>query len=151
MGPLDEGLNKEDLSGDLLHSGILGYFASVDGADQLAARAGQQALAYRLPSYGVFSATPSYYFGIVQSVALPGVEMDVDRLAYAAEAKATTLQSASPSSGRWARPPPPSNTRCRNGCLPTPTWPRTIPANPKASQRSKPSPSPQEKGRRSTP
>jgi hypothetical protein len=83
-----QALTKEDLSGDLLYSGILGYFASVDGSDQLAARAGKQALGYRLPSYGTFlaAANPSYFFGIVRNVAFPGLIMDVDRLAVAAEA-----------------------------------------------------------------
>ena len=82
-------LSKEDLSGDLLYSGILGYFASVDGSDQLAARSGHQVVAYRLPSYGTFKATaqPSYWFGVVRSVSFPGVTMDVDRIFIHAEAK----------------------------------------------------------------
>jgi hypothetical protein len=84
-----QNLTKEDLSGDLLYSGILGYFASVDGSDQLAARANGDLVAYRLPSYGSFSATaqPHYWFGIVRSVNFPGVVMDVDRVAMHAEAK----------------------------------------------------------------
>jgi hypothetical protein len=83
-----QNLTKEDLSGDLLQAGILGYFASVDGSDQLTARAGKQAVTYRLPSYGVFMATaqPHYWFGIAKSVRFPGVTMDVDRVAYQTEA-----------------------------------------------------------------
>jgi hypothetical protein len=84
-----QGLTKEDLSGDLLQAGILGYFASVDGNDQLAARAGNQVVAYRLPSYGAFmaAAQPHYWFGIVRNVSFPGVVMDVDRITIHTEAK----------------------------------------------------------------
>ena len=84
-----QNLTKEDLSGDLLYSGILGYFASVDGSDQLSARANGDIIAYRLPSYGAFSATaqPHYWYGIIRSVSFPGVMMDIDRLAMHVEAK----------------------------------------------------------------
>ncbi|MFZ3173512.1 MAG: hypothetical protein WA146_01335, partial [Thiobacillus sp.] len=84
-----QGLTKEDISGDLLYAGILGYFASVDGSDQLAARAGKQVVSYRLPSYGIFQAAaqPHYWFGIVRNVSFPGVVMDVDRITIHAEAK----------------------------------------------------------------
>lgn len=83
------GLTKEDLSGDLLYAGILGYFATVDGNDQLAARAENQVVSYRLPSYGIFQAAaqPSYWFGIARSVTFPGVVMDVDRISYLVEAR----------------------------------------------------------------
>ncbi|MDO9385108.1 MAG: hypothetical protein Q7T65_00240, partial [Thiobacillus sp.] len=84
-----QNLTKEDLSGDLLYAGILGYFASVDGSDQLTARAGKQVVSYRLPSYGVFmaAAQPHYWFGIVRNVSFPGVVMDVDRITIHTEAK----------------------------------------------------------------
>ena len=84
-----QSLTKEDLSGDILYSGILGYFASVDGSDQLAARSRGDIVNYRLPSYGAFfaGAQPHYWFGIVRSVSFPGVTMDVDRVFYQAEAK----------------------------------------------------------------
>lgn len=83
------GLTKEDLSGDLLYAGILGYFASVDGSDALATKSGGQIVNYRAPSYGTFmaNATPHYFFGIVTSVSFPGVVMDVDRLVYQTVAK----------------------------------------------------------------
>ena len=82
-------LTKEDLSGDLLNAGILGYFASVDSSDQLAARARKEIVAYRLPSYGIFlaAAQPHYWFGIARSVSFPGVVMDVDKVSYHVEAK----------------------------------------------------------------
>ena len=84
-----QNLTKEDLSGDLLYAGILGYFASVDGADNLAARSSKTIVHYRMPSYGGFSATaqPLYWFGIARSVRFPGVTMDVDYLHTQAEAK----------------------------------------------------------------
>jgi len=84
-----ESLTKEDISGDLLYAGILGYFASVDSSDQLAAKTGKQVVAYRMPSYGVFMTTaqPHYWFGIVRNVSFPGVTMDVDRITIHAEAK----------------------------------------------------------------
>lgn len=82
-------LTKEDISGDILYSGILRYFASVDAADQLAARADGQVVQYRLPSYGAFLATvqPRYWFGIARSVSFPGMVMDIDRIHYQLEAK----------------------------------------------------------------
>ena len=82
-------MTKEDLSGDILYSGILGYFASVDGADRLAARSRGDIVNYRLPSFGAFfaGAQPRYWFGIVRSVAFPGVTMDVDLIMAHAEAK----------------------------------------------------------------
>ncbi|MDP5241123.1 transglutaminase-like domain-containing protein [Uliginosibacterium sp. 31-16] len=84
-----QGLSKEDLSGDLLYSGILGYFASVDGNDQFTARSSGNIVAYRLPSYGAFmaNAQPRYWFGIVRSVSFPGMMMDVDRVFMHVEAK----------------------------------------------------------------
>ena len=84
-----QNLSKEDLSGDLLYAGILGYFASVDGADKLAARSSKNIVNYRMPSYGGFSATaqPLYWFGIARNVRFPGVTMDVDYLHVQAEAK----------------------------------------------------------------
>lgn len=84
-----QNLTKEDLSGDLLYAGMLGYFASVDGSDQLAARSRGDIVNYRSPSYGAFyaGANPHYWFGIVKRVTFPGVTMDVDRLIYQTVAK----------------------------------------------------------------
>jgi Transglutaminase-like superfamily len=84
-----ERLTTEDLAGDLLYSGILSYFANVDANNQVSAKANQQIVAYRLPSYGVFSATaqPNYWFGIPRTVSFPGVNMDVDRIFDHVEAK----------------------------------------------------------------
>lgn len=83
-----QGLTKEDISGDMLYAGILGYFASVDGNDQVTARTGKQVVAFRLPSYGIFQTAvqPHYWFGIARNVSFPGFIMDVDRVAYHLEA-----------------------------------------------------------------
>jgi hypothetical protein len=92
------GLTEDDLTGDLVHTGILGYFAQVDISDNLAARATNKVVTYRLPSYGRFftSVQSHYFFGIVKSISYPGVVMDVDYLRYHAAAKddnsATSLQ-----------------------------------------------------------
>ncbi|MDQ1830489.1 transglutaminase-like domain-containing protein [Massilia scottii] len=78
------GLTKEDLAGDIQHSGILAYFALVDSNDRLAALGAGEVKSYRLPSYGRFftTAQPHYFFGMVRSVGFPGVTMDVDYLRY---------------------------------------------------------------------
>ncbi len=84
-----QNLTKEELTGDLLYVGILSYFASADGSDQLTARASGSIVDYRLPSYGAFTATaqPHFFFGIVRRVTFPGVTMDVDRILHQVEAK----------------------------------------------------------------
>jgi hypothetical protein len=84
-----QNLTKEDLTGDLLYSGVLGYFASVDGNARLAARAGSQVMMQRLPSFGAFAATvtPNYFFGIVRSVGFEALAMDIDQLFYQVAAK----------------------------------------------------------------
>jgi transglutaminase-like putative cysteine protease len=77
-----QGLTKEDLTGDLLYSNVLEYFASVDAIDQLTARSNGRIVAYRLPSYGAFesSANTNYWYGIPRSVSFPGFMMDIDRV-----------------------------------------------------------------------
>ncbi|MDB5813858.1 MAG: sugar-binding protein [Rhodocyclales bacterium] len=84
-----QGLTKEDVAGDLLYSGVLGYFDSVDGNDQLSAKSNGNIVSYRQPSYGAFEAVvnTSYWFGIPRNVNFPGVMMDIDRVAMHVEAK----------------------------------------------------------------
>ena len=75
------GLTKEDLLGDLLYHAALSYLAANDLAEQLnAPLAG--VVTYRRPSFGRFTlvAQPHLIFGIPQTVAFPGLEMDMDRL-----------------------------------------------------------------------
>jgi hypothetical protein len=84
-----QSLTKEDLSGDLLYSGILGYFNEIDANDTFSLRANGRIVAYRLPSYGRFfaMAQPHFFFGIVRTVNFPGLAMDVDFVRVQTEAK----------------------------------------------------------------
>ncbi|MBC3873738.1 transglutaminase-like domain-containing protein [Undibacterium flavidum] len=76
------GLTKEDLTGDIVQSGILSYFTQVDTSDVLIARQSGNIVSYRLPSYGRFllSADTQYWFGVARNVSFSSVEMDVDYL-----------------------------------------------------------------------
>ena len=78
------GLTKEDITGNILQSGILGYFAQVDSSDRFAAAAMGNVTVYRLPSYGRFISDMQshYFFGVARNVTFTGVVMDVDYLAY---------------------------------------------------------------------
>ncbi|MBC3873740.1 hypothetical protein [Undibacterium flavidum] len=84
-----QNLTKENLIGDFVQIGILGYFAKVDSNDVFIARTAGNITTYRLPSYGRFftAAQPRYFFGVVRSVSFPGVAMDVDYLMQHSEAK----------------------------------------------------------------
>ncbi len=83
------GLTKEDLTGDIVQTGIVGYFAQVDANDKLSARTAGTVVSYRLPSYGRFFtvAQPYYWWGVVRKVSFPGLVMDVDYLFQQDEAK----------------------------------------------------------------
>lgn len=83
------GLTKEDITGDLVQTGILSYFVQVDTSDSWIALTAGNVVNYRLPSYGRFltAAQPHFFFGIVRTVSFPGVMMDVDYLRYHAETK----------------------------------------------------------------
>jgi hypothetical protein len=72
-------LTKEDLTGDLLYSTILGYFAANEASQKIEQRTAG-AVAYRKPSFGHFgvSAKVKYYYGIPRQVSFPGLMMDVD-------------------------------------------------------------------------
>lgn len=84
-----DGLTKEDVSGDIVQTGILAYLARVDSNDQMAAFTRGNVVNYRLPSYGrFFTAVQSHYwFGVVRNVTFPGVVMDVDYLFQHTEVK----------------------------------------------------------------
>ena len=86
------GLTKEDLTGDIVQTGIIGYFAQVDTSDKLSARTAKTVVSYRLPSYGRFltAAQTHYWYGIAKKVSFPGVVMDVDYLFQQLEAKDAT-------------------------------------------------------------
>lgn len=70
---------KEDLTGDLLFSTILGYFAANAASLQIEQRTAQAA-AYQKPSFGHFgvSAKVLYRYGIATQVSFPGLMMDID-------------------------------------------------------------------------
>jgi hypothetical protein len=72
-------LSKEDLTGDLLYSTILGYFAANEASQKIEQRTAG-AVAYRKPSFGHFgvSAQVKYWYGIPRQVSFPGLTMDVD-------------------------------------------------------------------------
>lgn len=74
-----EGLTKEDISGDILYSSVLSYFAAGQTADRLSGQA-SQIVDYRKPSFGSFfaAAQPSYWFGLPRNVSFPGLVMDID-------------------------------------------------------------------------
>jgi hypothetical protein len=74
------GLTKEDLSGDILYSAILSYFATSQAAAKVSSQAAG-VVEYRHPSFGSFltSTKPLYWFGIPRNVSFPGLMMDVDR------------------------------------------------------------------------
>ncbi|MFZ5756030.1 MAG: transglutaminase-like domain-containing protein [Pseudomonadota bacterium] len=82
-------LTKHTLTGNLLQTGILGYFAINDSLDQLDARS-MGVVTQRLPSFGTFATSlePQYLFGsIPRNVKLAGLSMDVDRISTLAMAK----------------------------------------------------------------
>lgn len=75
-------LTKHTLTGNLLQTGILGYFALNDALDQVDAK-GVGVVTQRLPSFGAFATSlePQYLFGsIPRNVRLAGLAMDVDRI-----------------------------------------------------------------------
>jgi len=74
------GLTKEDISGDILYSAVLSYFATNQALALITQRAAS-IVEYRKPSFGKFetSAKPQYWFGIPRNISFPGVVMDIDR------------------------------------------------------------------------
>jgi transglutaminase-like putative cysteine protease len=79
--PVSE-ITGDDLVGDLVYAGILGYFIQTDTQEKITALANGNIVNYRLPSYGRFftEAQPHYLFGIVRGVSFPAAVMDVDFL-----------------------------------------------------------------------
>ncbi|HEX7025757.1 MAG TPA: transglutaminase domain-containing protein, partial [Gammaproteobacteria bacterium] len=73
-----EGLTRHGLTGNLLQTGVLSYFALNDVQDQMAAKSAG-VVTNRLPSFGSFSTTvqTSYWYGMPREVTFPGVTMDI--------------------------------------------------------------------------
>ncbi len=74
--------DKDDLTGDLLYSAVLSYFAANFITSNISSRAAG-VVEYRKPSFGNFfaDAQPLYWFGIPHSVAFRGLVMDIQRYA----------------------------------------------------------------------
>jgi hypothetical protein len=74
-------LTKETLSGDLLYSAVLSYFAAIDTAAQVSARAAR-VNTLRMPSFGNFGVASQvrFYFGVPRAIGFPGLAMDIDRI-----------------------------------------------------------------------
>jgi hypothetical protein len=75
------GFTLENSLGDLLYNAVLSYLAINDVIDRLRTNV-PDIITYRRPSFGRFTlvAQPQYWFGLPQSVAFPGLEMDIDHL-----------------------------------------------------------------------
>jgi hypothetical protein len=75
------GLTSEEITGDLLYSAILSYFAANDGTGLASARTAEM-LEYRRPSFGssIAKVQPHLLFDIPRTVTFSGFEMDITRL-----------------------------------------------------------------------
>lgn len=89
------GLNRDDVSGELLHHTALAFFATVD-ANGAAFQRAAGVVAQRLPSYGraVAPAMPQMMLGIVNRVSFPGIVLDIDRMSQAVATKTGGLNAA---------------------------------------------------------
>lgn len=81
-------LDKHNLTGALLQTGLLSYFHQTEVKTRLAADAAG-VVAYRLPSYGTLAtnSTVSYWFGVPRNFSPNGVLFDMDRMASLTVAK----------------------------------------------------------------
>lgn len=89
-----DGLTKDDVVGNILCNTIAAYFAELDAADEVAARA-TNIIRYRVPSIGMFSLSlnTNESFGIPISATPKGMMLDVDRLVLAAFSKDGNIDS----------------------------------------------------------
>ncbi|ETW93874.1 MAG: hypothetical protein ETSY1_37320 [Candidatus Entotheonella factor] len=73
--------DNDGLAGDLLHSGLMNYFASHDRIDRVVSVLNGM-ITYRQPSFGslTLKAQPLFLFGVPILVSFPGVELDITRL-----------------------------------------------------------------------
>ncbi len=83
-----DGLTKDDIVGDILYTTIASYFAELDAADEIAARA-MNIIRYRVPSVGMFSLALNINetFGMPTSAGPKGMMIDVDRIMQAVFSK----------------------------------------------------------------
>jgi hypothetical protein len=90
-----EGLTKDDLIGNMLHAGALSYFAANDAYLKMLNK-GEQALAYRQPSFGTFSTSLDtvYSFGVPRQVDMSGIMVDMDAVTQSLWTKNNDAQMA---------------------------------------------------------
>jgi hypothetical protein len=76
-----QSLTKETLSGDLLYSAALSYFAAIDAAGQISASA-SKVVTIRMPSFGNFgvAAQVRLFFGFPRLITFPALQTDIDRV-----------------------------------------------------------------------
>lgn len=75
------GLTADDVTGQLLYSTVLSYFATNDAMGRLSAAAAGM-VEYRRPSFGSFTVKvqPHLLFGMPRTVSFAGLELDITRL-----------------------------------------------------------------------
>ena len=83
-----DGLNKHELTGNIMQAGILLYFSMTNKYDEISSNI-SESITYRQPSYGTFgvSTTVSYWFGLPKNITFIGAGIDIDRLAISSEVK----------------------------------------------------------------
>ena len=76
-----QSLTKETLSGDVLYSTVLSYFAAIDAAAQMSAGA-SKVVTIRMPSLGNFGVATQVqlFFGFPRFISFPALQMDIDRV-----------------------------------------------------------------------
>ncbi|MFV1873881.1 MAG: transglutaminase domain-containing protein, partial [Oleiphilus sp.] len=74
-------ITKHKLTGNMLYSNVLSYFALNNVQDELAARSAD-IVTYRAPSLGLFRTQldPLYQWGVAKEVSFPGMVMDIDQV-----------------------------------------------------------------------
>ena len=89
-----DGLNKHELTGNLLHTGILSYFGITNALDNISASL-FDAVTYRQPSYGLYGVVGnvSYWFGQPRNISFNSMGMDIDRLGFSSEIKSNCHRS----------------------------------------------------------
>jgi hypothetical protein len=84
-------LTKEAVTGDLLYSGLLYYFLSIDSSGQLIAQRAK-VVTQRMPSFGNFGVASQvlFLFGVPRTINFSGVLLDIDRVTAADVSKDAT-------------------------------------------------------------
>ncbi|RCS56745.1 hypothetical protein [Parvibium lacunae] len=130
-----QSLNKDDLTGAILTSNVLAWFANDDGNSQLTARSRGDMLRYRLPSYGRFYSVmkPGGMFGNNGSGSFTGVMMDIAFSTENAKAKDNSHDKFIQFQRQVGAAASAFEHSVPDNSLKTPTNRQMIPANHKAS------------------